>query len=169
MAWNSCEDAPKWKWYGEKYKYKNTKIQIQCEDAPKWKWSGELVRRADKGHFTRLRFRNTERKIQTCKYKNTYKYKRFHELVSQFLSDTNHAMMWDKQNRFSKQWTPQESKIPKGRHTNTVTYISSVLRPTVPQFHAYKLFILPFFLLLSLKILSESRATFANKIVQVLS
>ena len=62
-----CEDAPKWKWSGEKYKYNNTKIQIQNEDAPKWKWSGELVRRADKGHFTRLRFRSTEWKIQTCK------------------------------------------------------------------------------------------------------
>ena len=106
MAWNSCEDAPKWKWYGEKYKYKNTKIQIQCEDAPKWKWSrekykynntkiqiqcedatkwkwsGELVRRADKGHFTRLRFRNTERKIQTCKYKNTYNYKKYNNKQS---------------------------------------------------------------------------------------
>ena len=43
------------------------KYKIQCEDAPKWKWSGELVRRADKGHFTRLRFRSTEWKIQTCK------------------------------------------------------------------------------------------------------
>ena len=75
-----CEDAPKWKWSGEKYKYNNTKIQIQCEDAPKWKWSGELVRRADKGHFTRLRFRNTEWKIQTCKYNNTYKYKKYKKI-----------------------------------------------------------------------------------------
>ena len=77
MAWNCCEDTPKWKWSGKKYKYNDTKIQIQlqCEDAPKWKWSGELVRRADKGHFTRLRFRSTERKIQTYKDKNTYKYK----------------------------------------------------------------------------------------------
>ena len=65
------------------------------------------------------------------------------EFVSQFLSDTNHAMMWGKQNGFSKQWTLQESKIPKGRHTNTVTYISSVLQYTVSCIQAFYFAILP--------------------------